>query len=242
MNKVVLSFICLFCITIFANCQRMPVPGFSFGLPFRIVSEKEQAFYMAVNFGTVEEIEVFLKEGHNPNYMDYMSAIPWHDNNPLWAVHYSYEKSELFIRYGADVKNRPYIYQVLFQTPILSEKYPDNIKLLENMRTRNEKDVYKFVKLFLEAGASPNLKGAPNTMLLSFNRDKAYKKYFEEKGELPINSAIEDSAFTIVDLLLEYGAIIDETSLNKAKETTERIGNDDMEKYVQAIWEKQKEK
>jgi ankyrin repeat protein len=240
MNKVVIIiFICLFFTIIFVNCQRMPVPWFGFGMPLKIVSSKEEAFFDAVTGGkSIETIESFLKNGHDPDFMNARTAIPWHDNNPLWSVCNNYEKVELFIRYGADTKKRPYLYKITFYTPILSEKYPD-MKLLENIRTRYENDVYKLVKLFLEAGASPNLKGAPNSVLFSFNKDKTYKEYFEKKGELPINSAIEDSAFTIVDLLLEYGAILDETSLSAAKNATKRIGNDDMERYIQAIWEKQ---
>jgi len=54
---------------IFVCCQRMPVPGFSFGLPFKIVSNKEEAFFDAVTLGTIEEIEPFLKNGHDPNFM-----------------------------------------------------------------------------------------------------------------------------------------------------------------------------
>jgi len=240
MNKIIIiTFICLFCIVIFVSCQRAAIPKFGFGIPIKIVSTKEETFYDTVTIGkSIETIESFLKDGHDPNFMNARRAIPWYDNNPLWRVCNDYEKSELFIKYGADVKKRPYLYKILSDTIILSEKYPDK-KLLENIWTRYENDVYRLVKLFLEAGASPNFKGASGLAPFSFDRDKAYKKYFERSGELPINYAIEENAFTIVDLLLEYGAILDETSLNAARKSTTRIGNDDMERYIQTIWEKQ---
>ncbi|WP_461247983.1 hypothetical protein, partial [Treponema sp. R6D11] len=136
------------------------------------------------------------------------------------------------------IKKRPYLFKIISNSPIISEKYPDT-ELLKNQRTRYENEVYRLVKLFLESGAPPNMKGAPNSILFSFNKDKAYRKYNEEKGILPINFAIRFSAFTIVGLLLEYGAEIDEESLSTAREATSRIGNDDMEKYIQTIWEKQ---
>jgi len=242
MNKVIfITFMCLLFMAVFTGCQRAPVPGFRFGLPFKIVSSKEQAFYDAVTVGTIEQVELFLKDGHDPNYMNAVRAIPWHDNNPLWRVctrKEAYDISELLIRYGADVKNRPYLYKIISNMPILSEKYPDT-NLLKNSGTRYENKVYSLVKLYLEAGAPPNLKGAPNSVLSIFNRDKIYKEYFETRGKLPINNAIKYSAFTVVDLLLEYGAILDETSLNAAREAKTNIGNDDMEKYIQAVWEKQ---
>ncbi|MDR0321180.1 MAG: ankyrin repeat domain-containing protein [Treponema sp.] len=239
MNKIVMVIcFCMVCIFGFFSCQRAPVPGFGFGIPFKKVPAEEEAFYYTVILRTVEEIEVFLKDGHDPNFMNATAAIPWYDTNPLWRVCNNYEKAMLFIKYGADVKNRPYLYQIIFATPILSEKHP-NENLMENIRTRREDVVYRLIKLFLEAGADPNFKGADGLAPFSFNMDEAYKKYFEKNGKLPINSAIKYSTFTIVDLLLEYGATLDESCLETAKEATERIGNDDMEKYIKALWEKQ---
>jgi hypothetical protein len=43
----------------------------------------------------------------------------------------------------------------------------------------------------------------------------------------------------VVDLLLEHGAILDEESLECAREATERIGNTEMEDYIKGIWERQ---
>jgi hypothetical protein len=244
LDKIIMVIlVCIVCIGGFSCClmQRAPVPGFAFnfGFPFKFVSAKEEAFSSAVCFGSVEEIEVFLKDGHDPNFMDYITAIPWHDNNPLWTVRSDYEISELFIKYGADVKNRPYIWAITGAS-ILSNKYP-NEELRKNVVTKNEDDVYNRVRLFLEAGADPNLKGCSGFVPFSLNRDKAYKKYFEKEGYLPIETPIKYSAFDVVDLLLEHGAILDESCLEAGREATTRIGNDDMEKYIQAVWEKQQD-
>lgn len=242
MNKILwIILICLLVLTILSSCmQRAPVPWFGFGIPFfKIVSAKEKAFYNAVNFGTVEEMESFLQAGHDPNFMNGDGAIPWIDNNPLYTVSHKYEKSEVLIRYGADVRNRPYLFKILYNnSPIISEKYPD--KELLKWPGRNEMDVYNLVKLFLDVGADPNFKGLHGMTMPP--TDEANRVYFEREGYLPINSPIKYNAFTIVDLLINNGAIIDETSLKAAKEATERIGNDDMEKYIQGIWERQQEK
>lgn len=244
MNKIIAVILFSFvCVIVFSCCQRAPVPGFGFWFgPFKIVSAKEEAFYNAVTLGTIDEIESLLIDGHDPNVMDATRAIPWYDTNPLWRVCNNYEIANLFIRYGADVRERPYIWAVTSSTPILSNSYKNN-ELLENIRTRNEDEVCKLAKLFLEAGASPNLKGtgglAPFSFTSVINKNKAYKNYFEEYGKLPIRVPIRYSAFDLVDLLLDHGAILDESCLEAAKEATEFIGNDDMEKYIQAIWEKQ---
>jgi len=239
MHKVIVTFFfCLICLVIFSRCQRAPAPGFSFGLPFKRVSAEEENFYNAVILGTVEKIEPFLQAGHDPNFMNAARAIPWHDNNPLWSVWGNYEKTQLFIKYGADVRMRPYVWNTSTSTPILSNKYP-NEKLLENIRTRSEDEVYNLVKLLLEAGADPNLKGYQGFAPFSFNKEKAYKKYFEENGFLPIEVPIKFSAFDVVDLLLEHGALLDASCVEAAKDATVRTGNDGMEKYIQTIWERQ---
>jgi len=234
-------FFCLICISFSFSCQRAPVSGFGLGWPFKKVPADEEAFYYTVIHGTVEDIEPYLKAGHDPNFMDARVAIPWTDTNPLWVVCNDYEIAKLFIRYGADVKNRPYIWAIVASSSILSNKYP-NEKLLVNIRTRAEDEVYSIVKLFLDAGADPNLKGKSGLPPFSFNKDKAHKKYFEEKGYLPIEVPIKYEAFDIVNLLLQHGAILDESCLEAAKEATKIIGNDDMEKYIQSIWERQQSK
>jgi hypothetical protein len=231
-------FLWLFCSCASQRYQRSPVSGFSFGsVPKNIKADlNEEAFAMAVSFGTPDEIEVFLKAGHDPNRMTFPGAIPWHDTNPLWSLTHYPDKAALFIRYGADVTKRPYI-AAIFTNKIVSERFPD--ESLFEYRPKHEKEVYNMVKVFLDAGADPNFKGDPGSRVLAIATDWNYKKYFEKYGQLPINAAIKQNAFTIVDMLLEYGSILDEESLECAKEATERSGHTDMEDYIKEVWEKQ---
>jgi hypothetical protein len=68
-----------------------------------------------------------------------------------------------------------------------------------------------------------------------------YRRYYNRHGYRPINRAIEYNAFSLVDLLLEYGALLDEDSFGYAERATELSGNTDMENYVREIWERQRE-
>jgi hypothetical protein len=209
-------------------------------LLFCVVSchtEEEDAFAHAVRFGTAADIEVFLKAGHSPDYVRYRGAIPWWDTSPLWKVSGDYEKAKLLISYNADVTKRPYVAAKLGANPIISERYPDP-SLYERGTAQLEKDRYKLVSLFLEAGASPNAKWGTTNPLLP-PTDSRYRKYFEEHGDSPINYAIEANLFSIVDLLLKYGAELDEFSLERAQTAAERSGSGDMEDYVKQLWEKQ---
>jgi ankyrin repeat protein len=238
------SVLLFFAVIILVSCnslsyQRAQRPGFG----FEVVNKNkkgnasEEAFAHAIRFGTLEEIEEFLKAGHNPNKMRFLGAIPWHDTNPLWVITHSYDKSALFIKYGADVTKRPYIASI-FTNKIISERFPDE-SLLIYAGTKYEKEVYDLVKLFLDAGADPNFKGTGSPQVLLIPSNTAYKAYFKKYGELPINFAILQSAFTIVDLLLEYGSVLDGESLLYAQKATERIGNTVMEDYIKELLEKQ---
>jgi hypothetical protein len=225
----------------FISCafQRSPRPGFSFSLQpvHREVDKEKYAMYFAVCFGTPEEMEILLKAGQNPNRMRCPpGSIPWHDTCPLWLVKRTHAKAELLIRYGADVTRRPYLYKLL-DSKIVSERFP-NEELLEYVGTRYEKEMYELVKLFLDAGADPNFRGGSNVMLF-IPTDANYRRLFQKYGSLPINNAIEFNAFSIVDLLLEHGAMVDEESLECAKEAANSSGHTDMEEYIKAVWEKQ---
>jgi hypothetical protein len=94
------------------------------------------------------------------------------------------------------------------------------------------------LNFFLDAGADPNFRGTPNVVLF-IPTDANYRRWFQKHGSLPIKNAIRYSAFSIVDLLLDYGAILDEESLEYAKEATERSGHTDMEDYINEVWKKQ---
>ncbi|MDR1429327.1 MAG: ankyrin repeat domain-containing protein, partial [Spirochaetaceae bacterium] len=104
---------------------------------------------------------------------------------------------------------------------------------------RYEREVYDMVKVFLDAGADPNFKGNPGGRILLIATDWNYKRYFKKNGWLPINYAIEENAFTIVDLLLEHGSTLDETSLRNAEIASTAVNDTAMLDYIRA---KMKEK
>jgi hypothetical protein len=228
-------------LVVLISCEyyRAPVPEFSFKLKSNDEAVREDtAYFDACAFGTVEELEKFLKEGCDPDYVKPPSwGIPWHESNPLWGI-FNYDKVALLIKYGADVTKRPYIAKVV-DSRIISEKYPDRAMLLDFAGKQYEKEVFTLVKLYLEAGADPNLKGMAAASILSVATDKNYKKYYDEHGWLPINFAIEKNAFSIVDLLLEHGAYLDDQSFLCGREATERSGSAEMENYIRVMWEKQ---
>jgi hypothetical protein len=240
--KLRISIILLYIITVvFVSCissqyQRSPSPGFGFERigKKKKVDANEKAFDRAILFGTIEEIEIFLKSGHDPDHT--LGDDPWFTTNPLYSLARDYEKAELFIRYGANVTKRPYLARVL-HTRIISERFPDAM-LLDDPGAPLEKEIYDLAKLFLDAGADPNLKGG-SAPVLFIATDWNYRRYFKKHGRLPINVPIKYSAFSIVDLLLEYGAVLDEESLEYAKESTAFIGNSEMEDYIKEIWERQ---
>jgi hypothetical protein len=218
--------------------QRSPSPGFGIErvIPEKKIDKTEEDFFMTVSWGTVEELESFLKAGHNPNRMKYPGSIPWRDSNPLWYTSTRYDMAEVLIRYGADVTRRPYIFHAVYHT-IISERYPDERLLAEGYEL-TEKMAYDMVKMLLDAGADPNFMGGSYRVLL-IATDANYKKYWKERGWLPINMAIRENVFSVVDLLLEHGAVLDEKSLDFARQATERSGSTEMEDYIRGVWERQ---
>ncbi|MBM7022564.1 hypothetical protein [Treponema sp. Marseille-Q4523] len=81
----------------------------------------DDRFYEAVTDSSTEKMADMLARGHNPNKMSRNDGYnPWPYHNPLWIViqekdtDTAYEKAELLIKYGADLKTRPFVAHVLF--------------------------------------------------------------------------------------------------------------------------------
>jgi hypothetical protein len=207
-----------------------------------IPDENERAFYIAVKFKSSEEVETFLKAGHSPDYMSPTGGLPWIDTNPLWIIGADdHERIKLFIKYGANVRLRPYIAAAV-STPALSEKlaYEMSTRFFKGTPTIDESVLYKTVELYLNAGADPLAKYT-SSKILHPATDKTYQEYYKKNGHLAINIAIRQNLFNIVDLLLQNGAFLDSQSLEYAKIATSRSQTNDMEDYIKSILTSQRE-
>ncbi|GHV92628.1 hypothetical protein AGMMS50268_31310 [Spirochaetia bacterium] len=206
---------------------------------FGMDKEEDRSLYNAILFGTAEDVEALLIKGHSPDYMN--GPIEWVDTNPLWGLYFNAkddEKVKILIKYKANVTTRPYLGHMLARS-ILSTRLDAEMK--QNYFTLGvrilEKDAYNTAKLFLDAGASPNLKGWSGEPKVSNPTDEKCLAWYEEHGNTPINYAIRLNLFSIVDLLLEHGAVLDAESLSYAAQaTTNSGGNTEMQVKIQAIW------
>lgn len=223
---------------------RSPTPGFGFTSKIYKVDEKSLEYQMNKALLITDEdecyqkVEELLKQGADPNKK--AGQFKWVDTNPLWRVEGDKKLAELLINYGADVKNRPYIANIV-SCKILAEKNPRKKWLdfhNENPQVfiYKETEIFSTVKLLLENGADVNMKYTGANKLLFPATDWNYKRYFEKHGKSAINYCIEENFLSLFPLLIEYGAILDEDSLKLAAETTERTGSTEMEELVKKQW------
>ena len=232
------------------SMQRSPMSSFSFNFEHDEKideSNMEYQMYMAIALSDDNERYIKVKElldkGADPNKAYVPWCIPWLDTNPLWCVLDDTALVRLLIDYGADVKSRPYVAQVLGQDKILSKKYPNQKWLREKNETQRyipeETEVFTICQLLLEAGADPNMKALGSSKVLQPATDWNYNRYFKKHGISAINFAISENLFLIFDLLREYGALLDEDSILYAKQATDISGNMEMEDLVKAQWIRQ---
>lgn len=230
--------------------QRSPKPKFDFCSESRKIDETSSEYQMEMAILTSDDderykrVEFLLKNGANPNNMT--GQFKWIDTNPLWKIGENKKLVELFVKYGADVKRRPYIANVLCRK-ILAEKNP--VKKWQHFHEEHpqvyipkEEAVFASVKFLLENGADVNMKYTGTNKILFPATDWNYRHYFEKYGETAINYSIKTNCLTIFNLLLEYGATLDKESLMLAKETTEQTGSAEMEELVKMKWKLQNEK
>ena len=202
----------------------------------KVQIDKLMEFRMYFYDDDITSIQKYLEQGNNPNKC--IGSYGWIDENPLWIVlnfksDNNIEIINLLISYGADVNLRPYIWHVIDQ-PILT--LADIAWLEEGEGKRavtgtTEELIYTKVEILLNAGADVNAKGARNKLLFP-STDKAYKAYFEKEGSRPINYVIKKKLPTVVDLLLKYTKL-DENSLIAAKES----GDPQMIEKINKLWE-----
>ena len=226
------------------NMYRAPSPNFTFTSKTQKTDEQSLEYQMEIALLITDDderykkLEELLKAGANPNKMP--GQFKWIDTNPLWKAEGDSKLVELLIQYGADVKNRPYVANIV-SCKILAEKNPRKSWLdFHNEHPQvfiyGEKDVFNAIKLLLENGADANMKYTGSDKVLFPATDKNYQRYFEKHGKSAINFCIEENYLTLFSLLLEYNAMLDKESLKLAQETTKRTGSSDMEDLVKKQW------
>lgn len=142
----------------------------------------------------------------------------------------------LLVKYGVNINKYPYVWQRVhsFDNDLLNiwwRVHEDDELITKNKRkTRKQcddeyiKDANVLLEALILAGADPNMKGHPfpyshSRILLIFN-DKWAKKYFNSpEATTPLYEAIKKGSKweSQVDLLLEYGATLDESCLEAAR-------------------------
>ena len=222
--------------------QRSPTPGFGFSTKTYEYDEgsleyqMEMAFLIRDREERYKRVEELLKMGANPDRRT--GQFAWVDTNPLWKICRSDRYVELFVSYGADVKKRPYVARAICcKIALTEEQYNEWDKGTPVMI--KEETALKVLKILLENGADPNMRGSNDNIVLFPATDWNYNRYYKKHGKLAINSAIEYNSIKIVKLLFEYGAILDEKSVELARQTTIKTGSSEMEELIMEHWNKQ---
>lgn len=146
---------------------------------------------------------------------------------------YSYKDDvlifEALVNAGAKLNELPYVWDRVFMygrqdTECLYKfvRYDEIQKKL--LLKYFVEDVNRLLEAMLSAGADPNMKGHPfpfsnSRYLLFFNNKKAFKYFNSPEATTPLYEAIKKGSDweSQVDLLLEYGAALDESCLKAAE-------------------------
>lgn len=206
---------------------------------------KKYNFYNAIYGERVNLVKELLEEGADPNKC--IGEAGWVDSNPLKIVAESFENTlysgkkdnfkdiqllNLLIDYGADINRLPYIWARVYTWG--NEELNSSLESIykyhkDEINDRDPikwyvKDSNRLLKAMLERGMSPNMKGHPvpytHRLTLLFFTDKIAFKYFNSpEATTPLYEAIKKGMMweSQVDMLLEYGATLDESCLEAAR-------------------------
>lgn len=198
-------------------------------------------FYEAVTASSTEKMIQMLEKGHNPNKMSrYDGYNPWDYHNPLWIVledpkdDLCYEKAGILIKYGADLRTRPFLAHLLART-IKSQKFPEQHLKRDNGNGWAGFDEEKFLPLLtllLDNGADINARQYCCDIALW---DWNYRRQSKKNGYTALNRAVEQNAFILVDFLLAHGASFDEKTDQCVQWATDLSGSTAMKDYVSKL-------
>ena len=206
--------------------------------------KQARAFYNAIvrYEWEPEKVKEMLAAGADPNYC--YGECGWVQNNPLmllsemsFSSYYFKEKHgyipditpdvallDDLLSYGADIHKYPYVWAIVYRNGngYIKDLEKQEIKDVAKVKIESTiADTDRILRAFLEKGADVNKRGdpypfsgdSPDNM-----SDEVLNMYFN-KGSTPLYEAIKKGMRweSEIDLLLKYGAIVDESCLEAAK-------------------------
>ena len=224
--------------------------------------KKQRRFYNALYsyHRNLENVITFLDSGFDPNYC--YGECGWIDSNPLLLLTeitpiILYGKKDkygsgkepdivllnLLVDYGGNIHKYPYIWAMIYRNGnfLLTGLYKNEAGRIQDKEKSFVDDCNRVLKAFLDNGANINAKG--NHIAFDWQTYKEKLPYEEfvklcdaPEATTPLYEAIKKGMVweSQVDLLLEYGAILDESCREAAKLSGDEAMIRKIEKLLQS--------
>lgn len=193
-----------------------------------------------------EKIKQFLDEGADPDYCkgeygwtDHNPLMVLTDgphftygdnDNKDYTEEVDYAAIKLLYEYGADFNKYPYVWERVFSWANedyldVYKKQPLGISEEKKRKATYVEDCNRIVRALLECGADPNYKGHPYPFSYKavirerMTGEQAIEYFNSPEATTPLYEAIKKGMMweSQVDMLLEYGATLDESCLEAAR-------------------------